>query len=214
MILLSIALVALAAAGVRVVASRGRLPAFPWATVVLAAVTAVVSVAGELDAQLLAALDRNRELLLDGQWWRIVTPLFVQDGGWGGMIVNIIALLLAGTMAELLFSGWVMVAVYFLSGLVSEVAAYTVFPGQGFAGNSVAIAGLTALCLVTITVRERGVTRVIGIAGLACGIALLVLGDLHGAGFATGLVAGLALLAAHRGRRPHAPTPRSADQRG
>lgn len=155
MILTSIALVALAAAGVRIVVSRGRRPAFPWATVVLAAVTTVISVAGELDAEVLSALDRNRELLLDGQWWRIVTPLFVQDGGWLGTIVNLVALLIAGTMAELLYSRWVMLAVYFVSGLVSEVAAYTVFPGQGFAGNSVAIVGLLAGAALLVAGRAR-----------------------------------------------------------
>lgn len=205
MILTSIALVALAAAGVRIVVSRGRRPAFPWATVVLAAVTTVISVAGELDAEVLSALDRNRELLLDGQWWRIVTPLFVQDGGWLGTIVNLVALLVAGTMAELLYSRWVMLAVYFVSGLVSEVAAYTVFPGQGFAGNSVAIVGLTALCLITIAVREQGVTRIIAMLGLVAGVVLLVMGDLHGVGFAVGLLAGAALLVAGRARS-HAPT--------
>lgn len=200
MILLSIALVALAAAGVRLLRSRGRRAAIPWTTLVLAAVTAAVSIAGELDGGILAALDRNRELLLDGQWWRIATPLFVQDGGWGGTVVNIIALLLAGTTAEVLYGGWMMIAVYFLSGVVSEAAAYTVFPDQGYAGNSVAVAGLTALCLITIAARERGLTRWIAVAGLVAGAALVVKGDLHGVGFATGLVAGLALLAAHRDR--------------
>jgi membrane associated rhomboid family serine protease len=196
MILTSIALVALAAAGVRVLASRGRRPAIPWATILLAAVTTAISVAGELDDQLLSALDRNRDLFLDGQWWRIVTPLFVQDGGWLGTIVNLIALLIAGTLAEVLYSRWVMLAVYFLAGLGSEVAAYTVFPGQGFAGNSVAIVGLTALCLITIAVRETGLTRIIAIAGLVAGAVLLVMGDLHGAGFAIGLLSGVVLLVA------------------
>lgn len=213
MVLTSVALIALAAAGVRYLLSRGKPLAFPWTTVTIAAVTTAVSVAGNLNAGLLDALDRNGDLLLDGQWWRIASPLLVQDGGWLGTIVNLVALLIAGTLAEALYSGWVLIVVYLLSGLVSEVAAYTLLPGQGYAGNSVAIAGVTALGLITLAVRANGIVRTISIAGLVAGAALLVTGDLHGVGFAVGLLCGVVLVLAKVRGRPDSPSAPGASSR-
>ncbi len=192
--LIDVSLACAVGAGIRFLASTGREFAFPLATVILAGVTLVVSVAGNLDQAILDALARNREQLLSGELWRIFTPLFVQDGGWAGTIFNLVSLLFIGAVTEIAFGRKTLLLTYFTAGLASEIAAYTFLQHQGFAGNSVAVLGLAGLCLVTFAARERTFTRALAIVGLLAGATLLVTGNLHGIGFATGAIVGIVLL--------------------
>lgn len=189
-ILISIGLTAAAAAGVRFLRAKGRRLALPVLTLTLAGVTTIVSVAGNLNVDVLDALARDRELLLGGQWWRIVTPLLVQDGGWAGTVFNLVALLIVGTLTEALCGRRVLIVTYVAAGVVSEIAAYTLLPGQGFAGNSVAICGLTALCLVRLVRTPDMLTRALSVLGLVAGALLIVTANLHGVGFVVGAIVG------------------------
>lgn len=193
---------ALTGVGIRHLVDVRTRPPVPRATMVLALVTAAVSTAGNLAPGVLAALGRDRDLLMAGQWWRIITPLLVQDGGWAGMAFNLAVLLIAGTFAETLHGPRTTVTGYLLAGVVSEVAAYTVLQHQGFAGNSVANLGLCGMYLVTMARDSHGVTRALSAVGLMAGAGLLATGDLHGVGFATGVAAGVVAVALRpRGRR-------------
>lgn len=213
-ILIWIALTAAVAGGVQFLRGTGRRLAFPGMTLVLAAVTAVVSILGNLNPDILAALGRDRDALLAGQWWRLITPLFVQDGGWAGTVFNLVALLIIGSFAESLYGRGVLVGVYFAAGLVSEVAAYTILQHQGFAGNSVADLGLTALCLTTYVVGSVALPRVLGVVGLLAGAALIVTANLHGVGFAVGAAAALVLAIREHGRQPATAIPSVESQPG
>ncbi|MBN8870847.1 MAG: rhomboid family intramembrane serine protease [Solirubrobacterales bacterium] len=193
-LLINLTFVAAIGAGTRFVVGGGGRFTFPAATLALAGITLAISVAGNLDQALLDSLDRNRDQLLSGEVWRIFTPLFVQDGGWAGTASNIIALLFIGTITETVFSRRVLLAAYFTAGLLSEIAAYTIFQHQGYAGNSVAILGLAGLCLVTFATQAETVTKAIAVVGLLAGAILLVTGNLHGVGFTVGVAVGVALV--------------------
>ncbi|WP_157002080.1 rhomboid family intramembrane serine protease [Agromyces laixinhei] len=175
---------------------------FPKVTLVVAAVTLVISVLGDLDQHVLDLLGRDRSQLLDGEWWRMITPLFVQDGAWLGTIFNISSLIVIGLCAETLYNGLTFVCVYFAAGIVSEAFAYTLMPHQGFAGNSVANMGAAGLCLVTLCAAGAVSVRIVGITGVLGGIVLIATGDLHGVGFAVGAVAALIAIFRSRRRQP------------
>ncbi|MFT3799624.1 MAG: rhomboid family intramembrane serine protease [Burkholderiaceae bacterium] len=200
-ILIGVALAAAAGGGADVLRVAGRRLVAPVATLVLGVVTAVLSAAGNLDLGMLAAFDRDSRALAGGQWWRIITPLVVQDGGWPGTVFNLVALLGVGTVAEALYGRRVLVGVYLLAGLVSEIAAYTILPHQGFAGNSVADLGLAALCLVASAARPRTLAQAFGVIGLAAGAALIGTANLHGVGFTVGAICGVLLIVRER-RQP------------
>jgi len=172
----------------------------PKASFAVAAATLVVSVLGNLNPDVLELLGRNRSLLLAGEWWRLVTPLLVQDGGWPGTIFNISSLIVVGLCAESLHRRSTYLIVYVLAGLISEVFAYTLLPDQGFAGNSVANMGAAALCLVTLCVAGAGSARIIGLIGVLTGVFLIVTGNLHGVGFAVGALSGAVILSMHSRR--------------
>lgn len=63
-----------------------RYPMTSWVTMV----TAVVGAAQLLDGRVVADLQRNRQLRFDGQWWRLVTPMFVQPSGIGQYAFNLL----------------------------------------------------------------------------------------------------------------------------
>jgi membrane associated rhomboid family serine protease len=178
---------------------RARLR-LPPATLALAAGTLAVSTWGNLDPGILDALRRDRALLRDGEWWRLVTPLVVQDGGWPGTVFNLAILLLLGATVETLFGWRVLTGVYLSAGLASEIAAYTVMQHQGYAGNSVAVMGLAGLLVASYLGVQPPQARVAGAIGLVGGIGLIATANLHGAGFAVGVLAGVALVARRRPR--------------
>jgi membrane associated rhomboid family serine protease len=197
-LLINLTFVAAIGAGIRFVVGSGGRFSFPAATLALAGITLAVSIAGNLDQAILDSLDRNRDQLLSGEVWRIFTPLFVQDGGWAGTASNIIALLFIGTITETIFNRRILLGTYFTAGLLSEIAAYTIFQHQGYAGNSVAILGLAGLCLVTFATQAETVTKALAVIGLLAGAALLLTGNLHGVGFTVGAVLGAVLLSSSR----------------
>ena len=173
----------------------------PKATLAVAAVTLVVSVIGNFNPDVLDLLGRDRSLLAS-EWWRLVTPLFVQDGRWWGTIFNISSLIVIGLCAESLHRRSTFLVVYFLAGLVSEVFAYTLMPHQGFAGNSVANMGVAGLCLVTLCAVRVVPARILGIIGVLDGAFLIVTGNLHGVGFAVGALSGVVALVRSRRTKP------------
>jgi membrane associated rhomboid family serine protease len=184
---------------------RGLRLRLPVATFVIAVVVGAISVVGELSPSVLGALSRDRDLLLVGEWWRAVTPLVVQDGGWPGLIFNLIALVAVGGVAESLLPRWVVPVVFVLVGLVGELAAYTLYPGQGFAGNSVANLGIAGVLLVAGPFTPRWQARLAAGLGMLAGVLLVVLGDLHGVGFVAG--AAIGLVVSLRPRRYSRPAP-------
>ncbi|MEE6280677.1 rhomboid family intramembrane serine protease [Georgenia sp. MJ170] len=166
----------------------------PTATLAMAAVTLVVSIVGNLNPDVLELLGRDRSLLQSGQWWRLVAPLFVQDGGWAGTIFNITSLIAIGLCAESLHRSATFLVTYSAAGLVSEVFGYTLMQHQGFAGNSVANMGAAGLCLVGLCAARILPARIVAIIGVLAGIVLIVNANLHGVGFAVGALIGLAVV--------------------
>lgn len=130
----------------------------------------------------------------------------MQDGGWPGLIFNLFALVTIGALAEALYPRWVVPVVFVLTGLIGELAAYTVMQGQGFAGNSVANLGIAGVVLVAAMRAPRVPARIAAVIGLLAGVALIVAWDLHSVGIAVGTVLGVALWLA-RVARPAVAAP-------
>lgn len=170
---------------VEAVRSLGRVPVV---TAVVFAVTALVNAAQLADPALLGRLQRTNAAL-HGQPWRVVTSLFVQDGGVLGTLSNLLFLAVIGACAEQVLSRKLWLAHYFGIGLLTELIALSWQPNGG--GNSIAVCGLTGALALAY---RSGDTRVPPLAVPATALWLgSLIGTLGTSAYIPGIVGGVAL---------------------
>ncbi|MGB3409898.1 MAG: rhomboid family intramembrane serine protease [Microthrixaceae bacterium] len=171
-----------AGAGVRSLATRPagrRTDAVPILTIAAVACVAVGLAAQVAWSPWLVHLERVRDEVTAGQWWRLVTSLVAQDGGVGGGLSNLAALAVVGAVAEWLIGRrrWALVA---LAGAVGGQVAGLVMDVSG-AGNSIVVVALAAAVAVDALLAEPGtIVAVLSTAALLSVAGLVGLRDLHG----------------------------------
>lgn len=129
-------------------------PAVPVLTAAVLGVTAAVSIAGLLTDSVLLTLRRDAIALSDGQLWRLLTSLLVQDGGIAGTVFNLLGLALVGVAAERRLGRRAWLVAYLVGGLSGEVAGWAGWQPDG-AGNSVGVCGLAG-ALAVVVLRGTG----------------------------------------------------------
>lgn len=92
-------------------------------------------------AVLLHAGARSTPLIEKGQWWRLITPVFLHVG-FSHLLVNSVTLLYIGRYIEEFFGHWRMVIIYFVSAIVGNLVSAVFMPATLSAGASTAIFGL------------------------------------------------------------------------
>jgi rhomboid protease GluP len=178
----------------------------PVATLAVLAVTAVLSVLQFPFPGVRLALWRDPHALAAGQWWRLVTALFVQDDPWWQIVVVLALLAVVGVVVEELFGPGRWLLLYLGCGVVGQAFGFRWQPYD--AGASVAGAGLLgALCawLLSPGGPPLARVRVWGVAWPLAGLALTVAGDIHGPPLLLGFGLGALLLWRDRRRRPAPP---------
>jgi rhomboid protease GluP len=137
---------------------RPPAPRATWLVVaLLVAVSAVSAFAiGELSdvGVLLRAGALVRGVVAAGQWWRLVTCLFVH-AGIVHLVLNTLGMFLLGRLAEDLFGGVRMIAIFGVAGVAGALASYLAAPIGISAGASGAVFGLLGAVLVEITWHRR-----------------------------------------------------------
>ena len=137
----------------------------------------------------------------NGEWWRLITTVFVHASILD-LLVNLLALVPLGLVLERIVGPTAFAAAYLTAGLFSSLFMLSVFPVAVGAGAAGAVAGVYAFMLAVllwgISQRPRLVLPRLAINGLAvCGGLFFAYAWLTGAaavvvvGFATGLFAGL-----------------------
>ncbi len=139
-------------------------------------------------------------LIADGEYWRLVAPIFLHIGLMH-LVFNSIALLTFGRLAEIIFGHTRFLAIYLVSGVAGTVLSYLLSRGVS-AGASGAIFGLGGALAVFFAV-NRGAGPA-GLRGqLGSMVVLLAINGGYGLvqpavdnwGHAGGLIGGLALAA-------------------
>ena len=172
-----------------------------WATVAALLVVGVPTHKQHTKTRrLLVALERQPGELGNGQLWRLVTSLVVQDGGWAGAVFNLVELALVGVVAERVWGPGRWVAIWLLAGVGAQFWGLVVQPHGG--GNSVATFGLAASLAARALLVGDGRARLAGAVSLLGGLVLLVARDVHGGGVLVCAAAGLLLI--RRERHPGA----------
>jgi membrane associated rhomboid family serine protease len=140
-------------------------------------------------------------IFTQGQLWRVITALVVQDGGIAGTVFNLLTLALVGVVAERVWGRAITLAIFFGCGIALNLLGLSM--QVAVAGNSGATFGLGASVAGLVLVR-RG--RGLGAALVCLASALLLLLALHNphglAALLGALVGGVVALAKkHRAER-------------
>jgi membrane associated rhomboid family serine protease len=165
---------------------------FPRTTLLLLLAVAVPSALQLFFPVVLSLFERDYERFLSGDWWRLVTPLFVQDGGIAGTIFNLVSLLLVGSVAERLWGGRYMLIIFFIGGIIGEIVAFTWQPVG--AGNSIGNFSLAAsIAMASLTRHPSRSIQIGAVFALGADGLLVGLQDIHGAAAIVGAILGLIL---------------------
>lgn len=171
---------------------RARSPAFrlPRVTLLLTLIVATSAATQLVSSLYLPLLQRDYLRFLDGDWWRLFTPLFVQDGRVNGAIFNLVTLLIIGTIAEQLWSGKQILVLFFIGGVAGEVVGFAWQPTG--AGNSVANFSLAAsIAVACLTRRPQKPALFAALLAMGTDAVLVALNDIHGAAAFAGAVCAL-----------------------
>ncbi|WP_010173442.1 rhomboid family intramembrane serine protease [Bacillus coahuilensis] len=79
-------------------------------------------------------------LILEGEWWRFITPIFLHIGFFH-LLMNTFALVLIGREVEKIFGKWRFLFIYLLAGIIGCIASFYFNPVGLSAGASGAIFG-------------------------------------------------------------------------
>jgi len=165
---------------------------FPQTTSLLLLTIGIPSILQFFFPMLLSTLQRDYERFLHGDWWRLISPLLVQDGGISGTIFNLIGLAFVGSVAERMWNGRYMLIIFFIGGLIGEIVGFVWQPIG--AGNSVGNFSLAASIAVASLLRHpRKPVQILAILALGADGVLLGLQDIHGAAALIGAILALFL---------------------
>lgn len=140
---------------------------------------AVPSLAQLAYPQLLEVAARDPGAIQRGQWWRLATSMFVQDGGLPGTIFNLILLAVVLKVARI--PDRMVIPVFMVGGVLSNLLVLAIWPSEG-AGNSMAT-------LFLLAAAKPNLKLAVALAAIA--LLLLGLRDVHGLALAAGLLAGI-----------------------
>lgn len=119
----------------------------PYITISLIVITVLVYV-----AMTLAGGSQNTQVLIDfgakynplifaGQWWRLITPIFLHMG-FEHILFNMVTLYFIGFQIEAIFGHWRYLVIFLISGIGGNLASFAFNPNSISAGASTAIFGL------------------------------------------------------------------------
>ena len=133
-------------------------------------------------------LDRNKDALLDGEIWRIVTPLLIQPMGIWQCVFNGIFLLVFLPLAEH-FYGRRLLIIYFIAGIAGQIFNY--YWNKGGGGSSTAIYGVIGSLFMYIFLHRNDFPKgyiFLPIAGFIGAIVLYFFRDGHAPGLLVGAI--------------------------
>lgn len=172
-----------------------------WITMTIAGITIVTTSLQFVYPELIDALNRNKQALWAGEFWRLITPLFIQPMGIGQCIVNGLFFISFVPIAEHLF-GRGMLLIYFAVSAMGQliILYWETTPGglpTAGGGSSTALFSTIGALFMYIVVNRDQFARgyiLIPIAGFFGALVLIFFEDGHAPVVFIGGVVALVLL--------------------
>jgi hypothetical protein len=162
-------------------------------SITIIAVTALVTGLQFIFPEIIAALDRNKDGLLSGEIWRLITPLFIQPYGLWQCLFNGIFFISFLPIAEH-FYGRRVLLIYFGAGLAGQIVNY--YWNRGGGGSSTALYGVMGSLYMYILLNRKNFPKGyiwLSIAGFLGAITLCFFKDGHAPALLVGGALSLAL---------------------
>ena len=137
------------------------------------------------------AVRRDPQALLDGQVWRLISPVLVQPDSWFSVITLGVTAAVAGTFVERAFGTWRMAVLLAAGALAGHSIGELWQPYSG--GVSVAFCGPVGAVAVYVLVARMRRHRVAAVVLLGGAVVLCVFTDIHGPALLAGAAAGFFL---------------------
>lgn len=102
----------------------------PIATICVLNITAIITGLQFVFPAVLTAPQRSPAALAGGEWWRLITRLFVHPDGWSQIVVDFAGITSVGPVVERRFGSARWLVLYFVAGMSAEI---TVTPGSPMA---------------------------------------------------------------------------------
>jgi rhomboid protease GluP len=134
---------------------RQSLPIATMSILILNAITISLQL---LYPQILEAFRRNPDALIVGEWWRLITPMFVDPDPFWFIVVKFVGIAIIGSAVEQRFGKLRWLVIYFASGLIGEVAGYAWDPNS--AGLSLPLFGLIGAVLTLQIIQNVSSTAI------------------------------------------------------
>ncbi len=160
---------------------------FPITTLIVLCITGLITGLQFRFPVLLTTLRREPGEIANHEYWRLLTSLFVHNGGWRQIAFNFTAIAIVGSIVERIFGAGRWLILYFAGGFIGQIAGLYWKPTGG--GASVAGAGLLGALAIWMILHPLWRTRFGGVVIFLGACALLYIHDLHG----PPLLAGMAI---------------------
>ena len=128
-----------------------RIRQLPWATYTILLLQVIVfgweilQGGSENISALVAAGAKVNGLVAQGQWWRLITPIFVHIG-WQHILINSLTLYFMGQQLEFLYGPLKFIGLYLLSGIGGNLMSFAFGSSASLsAGASTSLFGLFGL---------------------------------------------------------------------
>jgi len=163
-----------------------------YVSITLLLLTLIVTSLQFIFPEIIPALDRDKDALLSGELWRLITPLFIQPYGVWQCIFNGIFFLSFLPIAEHFYGRWIALT-YFTTGLAGQLVNYYWEKGGG--GSSTALYGVIGSLYMYLVLHRRNFPRgyfLIPVAGFLGAVVLCFFKDGHAPSLLIGGIVSLA----------------------
>lgn len=101
---------------------------------------------------------KNNQAIVAGQWWRLVTPIFLHMG-LTHIALNAVVIYFMGIQIEAMFGHWRMLVIYLLGGISGNIMSFALSNDQSVGASTAAFALFGAFLMVGESFWENPVIR-------------------------------------------------------
>jgi membrane associated rhomboid family serine protease len=170
-----------------------------WISISIISLTFIVTSLQFIFPEIITALGRNKDALLSGEVWRLISPLFIQPMGIWQCLFNGVFFVAFLPIAEYFYGRSIML-IYFGAGLTGQIVNYYWNAG-GRGGSSTALYGVMGSLFMYILLNRKAFPRgyfLIPMAGFLGATVLCFFKDGHAPSL---LMGGILSLVLHRNSR-------------